>query len=385
MRSVREQIGLDALTNPVLPDLVARCANTARKVGKDDSSTNDKEIQRRRFLPIDCDPQRPSGIAASESEHDAALQMRDAIAADLRIAGWPEPIAGDSGNGGHLLFLIDLPADDGGVVQTCLKALAVRHNTAAVMVDTSVSNAARIWRLYGTPNRKGDHIPSRPHRLSRITSAPAALQAVPLHLLHQLAASGPAESVPEPTAPIATVDRVEDFLTKHHIAIRRGPEPYQGGRRWILEVCPWNSDHNKGEAFIVQFASGKVSAGCHHNSCANKGWVDLYRMYNPTREGVCLPMAEGTRKHVAVQEIRAHPPGKDGADHRYSDMGADFGRVRPPMPARRPFPLATLGSPTLAMLATEGAAAVKCPIDFTATALLGACSVALAGAVKLRT
>ena len=94
----------------------------------------------------------------------------------------------DSGNGAHALGRIDLPADDGGLVQRCLQALAARFNDAAVKVDTGVYNPARIWKLYGTTAAKGDDVPGRPWRMARIIDAPDTLQVAPVELLQALAA-----------------------------------------------------------------------------------------------------------------------------------------------------------------------------------------------------
>jgi hypothetical protein len=67
----------------------------------------------------------------------------------------------------------------------------------------------------------------------------------------------------------------------------------------------------------------------------------------------------------------------------YADLGEDFGRTRPRPPERPALPLDTLGVPWLQEFITKGADAVRSPIDFVAGAVLGACSAALAGAVRL--
>jgi hypothetical protein len=71
-----------------------------------------------------------------------------------------------------ILYKIDLPADDGGIIKKCLEALALRFDDERAKVDQSVFNPARIWKLYGTFNRKGDSLPERPHRLARILELP---------------------------------------------------------------------------------------------------------------------------------------------------------------------------------------------------------------------
>ncbi|MFO0892408.1 MAG: hypothetical protein U0790_25115 [Isosphaeraceae bacterium] len=74
--------------------------------------------------------------------------------------GWPEPILADSGNGWHLLYHVDLPADDKGLVAAVLKAVSARHSTELVKVDTTVGNASRICKLYGTLARRAKTPPT---------------------------------------------------------------------------------------------------------------------------------------------------------------------------------------------------------------------------------
>ena len=113
-------------------------------------TTGDGDVVRRRWLPIDADPVRPAGISATDAEHAAALARVDRIAEDLGNEGWPVPVKLDTGNGGWLLYPIDLPAADGGLVAAVLATLSARYSDDAVRIDTSVHNPARISRLAGT-------------------------------------------------------------------------------------------------------------------------------------------------------------------------------------------------------------------------------------------
>ena len=60
-----------------------------------------------------------------------------------------------------------------------------------------------------------------------------------------------------------------------------GPRPYEGGRKWIMPTCPWNADHTNSAAFIIQFPSGAISAGCQHDGCKGRGWHDLRDKVEP--------------------------------------------------------------------------------------------------------
>jgi hypothetical protein len=158
--------------NPVNSALLARAVNRLRVVGKSQPLTSDGDVLGRRWLPIDLDPVRPSGISATDEEHQLAIERAFQVRDVLQAEGWPRPIVGDSGNGAHLLYRIELPASDNGMIKRCLQALSLRFDDDRVNVDQSVFNPARIWKLYGTISRKGDALPERPHRLSRILETP---------------------------------------------------------------------------------------------------------------------------------------------------------------------------------------------------------------------
>src|SRR5690606_37816590 len=130
---------------------------------------SDADIIRRRWFPVDIDPVRPSGVSSNEEEHQAALARAVEISEFLgREQGWPAPVMADSGNGAHLLYRIDLPNDNESrdLVKRCLEVLDAIFSDCACAVDTANFNAARIWKMYGTTSRKGDHTEDRPHRKS---------------------------------------------------------------------------------------------------------------------------------------------------------------------------------------------------------------------------
>jgi hypothetical protein len=159
--------------NEVDPALLARASNRARKVYKE-PTTSDSDIVRRRWLPLDFDPARPSGVSATDEEKKAARWRALEVREFLGGVGWPEPVVGDSGNGYHLLYRIELPNDRESLelVKDILEALAFKFSDKAVEVDTSTCNAARIWKLYGTTARKGDDAEDRPYRPSRLLKVP---------------------------------------------------------------------------------------------------------------------------------------------------------------------------------------------------------------------
>jgi hypothetical protein len=162
--------GVYYVLNRLDTSLLGRAYNRLREHAE--HTTADNNVLRRRWLPVDLDPVRAAGISSSDEEHEAALQRARTIA-DEMAPEWERPILADSGNGAHLLYRIDLANDQGALtfVASALATLDRRYSDGAVKVDVTSANAARIWKAYGTIARKGDSIPGRPHRVSRIIEA----------------------------------------------------------------------------------------------------------------------------------------------------------------------------------------------------------------------
>lgn len=165
----RDFKGIYFTINPVNPELFQRSPNAVRRRG---DLTKDRDILRRCWLPIDFDPVRPADSSSTDEEHDAASQMAAIVRARLIERGWPEKsmILADSGNGAHLCVRINLPNDSEStrIVKGCLAALDREFSNAKVKIDTTTSNASRIWKVYGTVAKKGDNTDERPHRTAKI-------------------------------------------------------------------------------------------------------------------------------------------------------------------------------------------------------------------------
>jgi len=172
LQQVQSAQGVYITLNPVVDGLLAR-ANNRLVAAKDRPLTRDHEVARLQWLPIDIDPVRPAGISSSDHEHGGATRLMDEVVAYLKTSlGWSSPVIADSGNGAHALFPIDLPITEAPKIAAVLKELDKKFSTSAAKIDTTVFNPARIWKLYGTMACKGDSIPSRPHRMSRILEIP---------------------------------------------------------------------------------------------------------------------------------------------------------------------------------------------------------------------
>lgn len=186
--------------NPLNPQILARRANRC-EYARPSTLAHDTDVIGRRWLLVDCDPVRISGVSSTEEERGTAIDLATHVAEHLTSIGWPTPVLADSGNGTHLLYRVDLPAADNGLIKNCLSALASRFDTAAAKVDRSIFNPSRICKLYGTISRKGDQTPDRPYRIARVLNLPAPVEVVPDDLLRELAAQAPPEPSRTRTSP----------------------------------------------------------------------------------------------------------------------------------------------------------------------------------------
>lgn len=135
----------------------------------DGESTTDADVLRRRWILIDVDPVKGlSDQSATDAEKEAAHAVAMDVLATCKAIGFQCPVVADSGNGWHITLPVDVSNNDAihGQIIALLKGLAKRHDNEGAKVDTSVSNAARIWKLPYTMAKKGTPTEDRPHRMA---------------------------------------------------------------------------------------------------------------------------------------------------------------------------------------------------------------------------
>jgi len=347
LSAVSSYKGIYVTANPCKPELLARAAYRVTNAGSR-PTTADTEILKRKWLLVDCDAQRASGISSSDEEHQAALDMAKELRKTLReTMGWPDPIWTDSGNGSQLMYRIDLPADDGGMVQRILHALA-QADTEKVKIDISVFNPARIWRLPGTTNCKGDDLPGiRPHRLAHILEMPERMETIPMDKLEAVADYSGEESAAD-AVPMSVADYgcgsfdIDDWIRTHCTNIGQ-PKPYRGGRKWIFDICPFNADHSDRSAVIVEAADGRVGFKCHHNGCQGKDWHELRMLldaeYRDRQNGVTAINTDGidisgilANGATAQRQEEPQPPQDEEPEEDVPQDDADSGGETIPFP-----------------------------------------------------
>ena len=279
--------------NPAHPDLLARAHNHVKFYAK--LATADAHIIRRRVALIDADAVRIAGISASDSEHDYAIERIHEIDRVLREMGFPAPALGDSANGGHALLGLDMANDDDSrnLLQNFLKVLARRFDDSKVKIDQTVFNSSRIVKLYGTPVRKGDNLPDRPHRLSRWLKIPQELPLVSVELLKSFVgrtepSAGANTNGARPPGSKSSRDKrkcdLDEFIARNNIQTRL-PEPYNGGRIFRLLACLFNPEHQSKDAAIIERADGTLYYHCFHSSCSDRTWHDVREHFDAPRSG----------------------------------------------------------------------------------------------------
>ena len=322
--------GVYVTANEINPALLARRANRASALSNNEPTTSDSAVLKRRWLLIDVDPARPAGISSSDAEHEDALHRAQEIREALRASGWPCPLFGDSGNGAHLLFRVDVPASDAGLIKGCLEALNDRFGDEKLSIDRTVYNPARIWKLYGTLCCKGDDLPERPHRLARLIDVPEQVEIVPQKLLESLAASAATLAKPsnQQAAKTATKQHFDlgAWIAEHALDVT-GPEPWNGGQMWVFKSCPWIPDHKDTAAFVAQLASGALSAGCHHDGCSGNDWFALKRLFEGTDDADGADGRKQTSRGPSQASRMLQLVDESGADFWHTPGGDAYGTV----------------------------------------------------------
>jgi AAA domain len=278
LRKLASASGIYFTMNPVDPALLARCANRLAYPEKS-AATNDQHIVRRHCLLFDVDFDRASGISATDAEKERAHRRAIEIFRFLQDRGWSRPIVGDSGNGFHLLYRIDLPCADGDLIKRVLAALADRFDGDGVKLDRAVFNPARIVRLYGTLAAKGDNTRDRPHRLSRLLKKPLLAKVTEEQLTALVQELQPDEQEADHEVDLKHgVFDVDDFLARYGVAAEKTTKA-DGTINWTLKECPFNPDHK--DAAVYQEPDGKLGFHCFHSSCAGRHWKDFRRHFEP--------------------------------------------------------------------------------------------------------
>lgn len=209
-------------------------------------------------------------------------------------------------------------------------------------IDAAVYNPARIIRIGGTTNRKGDSTSDRPHRRCEYHEPIPGRPVEPIseELIREVA-----DLAPQTTARSAAPPRPNGNgrQTEHRLDVGRWLTDRNVGFRTkevdrgtaYLVPCPFGDDGGNGESAVVQADSGLLTFECKHNSCQGRRWAD-YRdaigkpsdnHYEPpiTRSGKnAAPPPSGRETPAAEVSYRSVEP---GAIVKATDKGENYGDV----------------------------------------------------------
>lgn len=276
--------------NPCTPDLLSRYNNRIEEYVKE--AARDVDITQRRYLPLDFDPIRLSNTSSTDKQHKEALSMAQYAKGYLRDIGWPNPVEVDSGNGALLLYAIDLPNDTEStqLLKNILEVADHLFTNTTIKLDQSMFNAARIVRMPGTKNTKGDSTEEQPHRMAEILAIPEPIVQVNLQLLKNLANAIP--NAPK-TAPIIEKFDIANWLETCGLHVHK-VDRWLDAVVYTLDHCAFNPEHEK--AAIFHFDAGNFGYKCFHDSCSKKTWASFTKLHP-------LPYADQVRSAKVVKSL----------------------------------------------------------------------------------
>lgn len=278
LRNSNVYITLQAL-NPAVCSKFQYC-----KLLENQSATSDSEVVAYNWLFVDLDPERISGVSSSSSELLAAAELAKKVNEFMQKLGFKAPVKAESGNGCHLLYKVDLPntEENKNLLHRCLETLSLLFDNDRVKIDTVNFNPSRICKLYGTVAQKGQHTEERPHRMAIMKNAAGEkIEVTDNGVLKKLAALYP---VSEPAPRYNGYQQreefdVESFLRDHSISYKL--QNYNGGVKYVLESCPFDSSHKAPDSAVFKASDGRLGFKCLHNSCAGYDWKAFRKLLDP--------------------------------------------------------------------------------------------------------
>ena len=165
--------------------------------GRELRCANKGDVMEVNWLLVDVDPVRACDnqhVPSTDDEQGCSYEVAKAIQKFIcDELGGPLPLFATSGNGYHLLWRLDLPADAKSetTIKNFLLALAKKFNTKGAFVDTSTASLFHLTKVYGTVARKSEATDERPHRYSEILEYPEEVEALPVDILQKVAVLAP--------------------------------------------------------------------------------------------------------------------------------------------------------------------------------------------------
>ncbi|MGO5421869.1 AAA family ATPase [Mediterraneibacter faecis] len=287
--------------------------NFFKKNAKATSSDND--VVGYDWMFIDVDPKRPTGTSSSDDQVAAAKEIGNKVYSFMKNIGFYDPLFGFSGNGVHLLYRIKMKNSDENreLIKKCLNVLDMYFSDDEIQIDLKNFNPARVCKLYGTQAQKGANTEERPHRMSMVIGDQEEIRINDAKYVKKLADMLPKEEKPQRYNNYQPAEfDLDEWLSKYGLRYRK--TSYSGGVKYILDECPFDSNHKGKDACVFRTASGAIGFHCFHNSCADKTWRDVRLLYEPDayekkqqeyeRKIYAKPKSQPERKKIEEKEGR---------------------------------------------------------------------------------
>ncbi|MEE0200814.1 hypothetical protein DWX41_11800 [Hungatella hathewayi] len=246
------------------------------------ATTSDNDVTGYDWMMLDLDPIRPTGTSSTDEQIKKAKAKGNQIYKFLKNLGFNDPLFGFSGNGVHLLYRVYLDKSEEvtALMKKSLKTLDMLFTDAEIGVDMKNFNPARVCKLYGTLAQKGANTDVRPHRMSYIIGSPENIEVNDIKYLQKLCNLYPKEEKPQRYNNYQPREfGLEEWMSKYGLRYRKSN--YSDGVKYILDCCPFDSNHKGKDACIFQSRSGAIGFHCFHNSCVDKTWKDVRMLYEP--------------------------------------------------------------------------------------------------------
>lgn len=246
------------------------------------ATTSDNDVIGYQWLMVDLDPRRPTGTSSDADQIEKAKSKGNKLYCYMKNLGFEEPVMGFSGNGVHLLYNLRLRNSDDNrqLLKKALETLNMLFADEDIDVDMKNFNPSRVCKLYGTTAQKGSNTEERPHRMSYLVRSPEEIKPTDISYLKKLCDIAPKEEKPQKYNNYQPREfDIEEWLSKYGLRYRK--TSYADGTKYILDCCPFDSNHKGKDACIFQSRSGAIGFHCFHNSCADKTWRDVRLLFEP--------------------------------------------------------------------------------------------------------
>lgn len=246
------------------------------------ATTSDNDVIGYQWMMVDLDPRRPTGTSSDADQIEKAKSKGNKLYSFMKNLGFEEPVMGFSGNGVHLLYNLRLRNSDDNrqLLKKALETLNMLFADEDIDVDMKNFNPSRVCKLYGTTAQKGSNTEERPHRMSYLVRSPEEIKPTDISYLKKLCDIAPKEEKPQKYNNYQPREfDIEEWLSKYGLRYRK--TSYADGTKYILDCCPFDSNHKGKDACIFQSRSGAIGFHCFHNSCADKTWRDVRLLYEP--------------------------------------------------------------------------------------------------------